>query len=235
MTDAWTDPRPSSGCSRSARPRVELAERDEDRAGLDDRVDAEVRARAVRGLAGHLDLRPDEALVRDGDGELGRLGDDRGVGLHRAQRLLHADARVLLVGDRGDHDVAGQALRAASRQAISAAARPAFMSYAPRPYRWSPSTRGVCGSVMPSTFTVSRCAQSRSVPAAAGAARADEDARAGRRVLQDLGLEPLLAPPTGDERRDLALARAARDEVGVDGVDRDEAGEQVDDVGGHRR
>jgi hypothetical protein len=46
--------------------------------------------------------------VGHGELELGRLGHDRRVGPQRAQDLLHAEARVLLVGDRGHDDVAAQ-------------------------------------------------------------------------------------------------------------------------------
>src|SRR5204862_7105370 len=41
---------------------VEVAERGEDRAGAHDRVDAEMRAGAVGGAAGDVDLGPDRAL-----------------------------------------------------------------------------------------------------------------------------------------------------------------------------
>ena len=40
--------------------------------------------------------------------EVGRLGDDRGVRPHGLEDLLDAEARVLLVGDCGDDDVAGE-------------------------------------------------------------------------------------------------------------------------------
>ena len=61
--------------------------------------------------------------------ELGRLGDDRRVGPHVPQDLLHAEARVLLVGDgRDDHVARKPEPSRASRQATSAAASPAFMS-----------------------------------------------------------------------------------------------------------
>ena len=88
---------------------VELAERGQDRPGLDDRVDALLWPRAVGGATADLDLDPHEALVGDDQLELGRLGHDRRVGADGGQHLLHAEARVLLVGHGGDHDVAGQA------------------------------------------------------------------------------------------------------------------------------
>jgi hypothetical protein len=45
-----------------------------------DRVDAEIRARAVGGAAARLELGPDEALVGDAGAQRRRLGDDAGVG-----------------------------------------------------------------------------------------------------------------------------------------------------------
>src|SRR5262249_41058900 len=54
----------------SLQPLVELLQRDEDGAHLRDRVDAEVRPRAVRRHALRLDLEADEALVRDGELQL---------------------------------------------------------------------------------------------------------------------------------------------------------------------
>ena len=55
-------------------------------AGLGDRVDAELRLRAVRGTARDLDLEPGEALVRDAQLELRGLGHDGGVGAHLTRR-----------------------------------------------------------------------------------------------------------------------------------------------------
>ena len=120
--------RPSSGCGRRPSPPSSSPIAVRIGPGLHDRVDPQVRARAVRGAAGDLDLRPHEPLVRDDQLELGGLGHDRGVGADRGSDLLHAEARVLLVGDRGDDDVPREPESAASRQAISAAATPAFMS-----------------------------------------------------------------------------------------------------------
>ena len=92
-----------------AKAPVELLDPDEDGAHVRDRIDAEVGTRAVRGAALCLDLEADEALVRDRETQLGRLGDDRrvcGVALGDARR---ADARHLLVAD-GRHDhVSGEA------------------------------------------------------------------------------------------------------------------------------
>ena len=107
---------------------VEFAERGEDRPRLHDRIDAEMWTRPMGRTPFHFDLRPDEALVRHDHRELGRLGHDRRVGTYRTQHLLHADARVLLVRNGGNHDVTGEPAGGCLAPAMSAAARPAFMS-----------------------------------------------------------------------------------------------------------
>ena len=93
-----------------AQARVELGDPGEHRPHRRDRVDAEVGARAVGREARRLDLERDEALVRDRDDLLGRLGHDRGVGRRAADERLGADAADLLVGDGGHDHVAPEAL-----------------------------------------------------------------------------------------------------------------------------
>ena len=110
-----------------AEPSVELLYPDEDAAHLRDRVDPEVRARAVRRAADRLDLDVDEPTVRDGDLQLRRLGHDRGVRRRDCDRL-RADARELLVRDGGEDDVAAEPRRPASAVASMHAARLPFMS-----------------------------------------------------------------------------------------------------------
>ena len=80
------------------------------------------------GAPGDLELDPDEPLVGNDELDLGRLGHDGGVRLHERENVLDPDARVLLVGDRRHDHVTPEVGPAASRQAISAAATPAFMS-----------------------------------------------------------------------------------------------------------
>ena len=60
----------------------------------------------MRSATGDLDLEPGEALVRDAHLERGRLGHDRGVRPQLGGDGLGADARELLVADRGHDDVA---------------------------------------------------------------------------------------------------------------------------------
>jgi hypothetical protein len=69
--------------------------------------------------------------------------------------------------------------------------------------------------------------------AAAGAARDGDDARSARWVVEDRHLQAALVQPRGDERGDVRLTGGARHERRVDGVDRDEVGEQPGGV--HRR
>ena len=212
------------------------AERGEDRPGLDDRVDAEVRPRAVRGAAGHLDLEPDEALVRDDELELGRLGDDRGVGAHEPQHLLDPEARVLLVGDRGDDDVAARAQRArprGRRQRRGDAGLHVVGAAAVEPV--AVDARRVNGSAIPSTPTVSRCPQRSSVRPPPAPARADDDARpAGRHLGDDRPRARSHAPSAATKPAISRLARAAGDERRVDRVDRDELRKEVDELVAHR-
>ncbi len=212
--------------------RVELAQRRQDRARLDDRVDAEVRARAVRGAPLDLDPRPLKALVRDDELELGRLGDDGRVGAHRREHLLDAEACVLLVGDGGHDDVTAQAERRrlpardqrgrhARLHVVRAAAVQAVALDARIVRRLHPRD--------PDGVDVT--AQQQRAPAP-GARRAHDDARAPRRRLEHAGLEARGERPAVDERRDLALARPAAAggrERRVDRVDRDELAQEVDD------
>ena len=70
-----------------------------------------------------LDLEMDEAAMRDGELHLRRLRDDRGICAHAGGNRLGADARVLLVGDRGQDHIAAQPAPFASAVASMHAAR----------------------------------------------------------------------------------------------------------------
>jgi hypothetical protein len=63
--------------------------------------------------------------------------------------------------------------------------------------------------------------QEQRAPAAA-AARDRDDVRAAGRRLRDLDVESCVAAPVGDEARGLGLAGAARAEVRIRRLDRDE-------------
>ena len=200
--------------------RVELPDCRQDGAGLDDRVDAEVRPRAVRRAAADLDLRPHEPLVGDDDLQLGGLGHDRRVGVDHLEDFLHSDARVLLVGDRRNQHVAGEVVArrvatgheccgepglhvvgATSVEAIAVDARHVRIAHALDRDR------------------VEVAAQQQRA-AAAGAAGTHDDARAPGRPLQHRRLEPGVPRPRRHERSALAFAGASRDERRVDRVDR---------------
>ena len=95
-----------------------------------DRVDAEIRPRAVRRAAVHLDLEAGEPAVGDGEPLVGRLADDHVI-RPRAVRdePLGAERRVLLVcGARDDDGSRRSPSRSRSRAATSAAATAPFMS-----------------------------------------------------------------------------------------------------------
>ena len=202
---------------------VERAERGQHRAHLDDRVDTEMRARAVGRAARHAHFAPHEPLVRDRDLQLGWLGDDRRVGVHRAQHLLDAEARVLLVGDGGDDEVAGEAqarrlargeqggrdaglhvVGATTVEAVAVDARRVRIGHA----------LDVDGVDVP--------AEQERAPAAR-APCAHQHARTAGGLLEQIGFQPGLVGPCGDEAGDLRLPRAAGDERGVDRVDGDES------------
>ncbi len=116
---------------------------------------------------------------------------------------------------------------AASRHATSAAATPAFMSYAPRPCRRSPSMRGECGSSIPSTPTVSMCPQSSSVrPPPLPRLRTITLGRPSA-ASSHSDSSPASAAQSAMKARRRALPRAARHEAGVHRVDRHELLEQL--------
>ena len=165
--------------------------------------------------------------MRDDEIELGRLRDDGAVGFDDAERLLHAEARVLLVGDRRHDDIAAQAERRRlaarderRRDAGLHVVRTAAIETVALDAR-------VVRRVHPrDAHGVDVAAQQQRAPASR-ARRAHDDARASGRPLDHPRLEPRCERPPGDERRDLALAGPAGHERRVDGVDRDELAQQV--------
>ena len=62
----------------------------------------------MRGDALGLELKADEAPMRDCDAQVGRLDDDRSVGVHTLDDRLGADRRELLVGDQGHDHITSQ-------------------------------------------------------------------------------------------------------------------------------
>ena len=126
---------------------LELLERDDELQRLLDRVDAaarlaagvdrEVARRGVRLLALDLDAEVDEPPSAGAQPQLGRLERDRHVARGRAlDDLARAVPDDLLVADDVEDDVARAArgrCSSATLVAHIAAARPPFMSVAPRP------------------------------------------------------------------------------------------------------
>ena len=80
------------------------------------------------GAAVGLDVEGEPAPMGDAEALVGRLGDDRRVGRPPFEQSLGADARRLLVDDRGHDHVAAEPRRAHSAPALAIAARLAFMS-----------------------------------------------------------------------------------------------------------
>jgi hypothetical protein len=72
--------RPEQRVRRPAQLTIEFVQGSDDWRHAGDGVDAEVGSGSVSGDATDFDLGPHEAAVGDGDGELGRLQDDGGVG-----------------------------------------------------------------------------------------------------------------------------------------------------------
>ena len=160
--------------------------------------------------------------------ELGRLGDDRRVGAERLQHLLHTKARVLLVGHRGHDHVAGEieARRPPGRRSTPRRARPSCRRRrARRAGRLRSAARA--GRASPPRSPCRRCPHSSSDRPRRLPRRSNDDARPSRGRLEDLDLQTGRTSPVGDVRGDLAFAGATGDQRGVDGVDRDHAGEQI--------
>ena len=189
----------------------------------------------MRGATCHLDLEPREPAVRDDERQLGRLGDDRRVGVDNFQDLLDADTRVLLVGDGREDDVACQA--EGGRLATGDERRGDARLHVVRAASVEPVALDPWAVRVVHPLDVDRV----EVPAeqqgasASGAVCVDDDARPPGRRLEHVGLETRIPRPRRDERRDLRLARAAGDERRVDRVDRDQLRDQVCQIVGHAR
>src|SRR5919112_4218038 len=85
---------------------VERFERDEELAGLGDRIDTILPARSMRCATMHDDIVPGEALMGDHQIQMARFGIDRGSRLEDLKHLECAEGGVLLVSDTGDDDIA---------------------------------------------------------------------------------------------------------------------------------
>ena len=232
ISDACTEPRPEQRVrARAPSAASSSPSARQDRPGGDDRVDAEVRPRAVRGAA----ARPRSPTTRSPCGRSRSRASVGSVTIAASartapQHLLHAEARVLLVGDGRDDHVAREPerRRLAAGEQRRRDARPSCRRRRGRSSR-SPSTRGTSGSAIPSTPTVSRCPHSSSVrPPPVPRARTTTLGRPGVASSASTS-RPCGARPGRDEaRRSRASPAPPGDERRVDGVDRDQLGEQFD-------
>ena len=71
-------------------------------------VDAQLWAAAVCGPAGDRDFQPHKALVRDGELQFGRLGDDGRIGPVARGNVRRAEAGIFFVGYGGNEQIALQ-------------------------------------------------------------------------------------------------------------------------------
>ena len=181
-------------------------------------------ARTVRGDAFGLDLEADEALVCDGELQLRRLDDDRGVGARVFEHGGRSDRCELLVGDCGDDRVAAQAF--ASRGGVHDRGQSALhvvRATAVHPPALDARLERGVHSRNADGIEV-RVEHER---AAAAGARFDGDHARTVVRADELGLEAGVPAPLGHEARELGLAARAGDQLGIDRVDRDELRDQL--------
>src|SRR3954447_8599800 len=164
--------------------------------------------------------------MRDGELQLGRLGDDGPVRRYALEHGLCPGRRKLLVTDRGHDDVAAQTVGIRSsdenrgERALHVVA-PATVEPAVLDARLERRSHARDTDRVEMAVEEQRAAASRPAPS--------RD-HTGTSLAQNLDLEPAPTAPVRDEKRGLALPRAARDERGVDRVDRDEPRCELDEV-----
>ena len=109
MKEACREPLPSRSCVRvGAQFLIEGVERHQHLSHFGDGVYAKVRAGSMRRYTSDLEFQPDEAAMRDADGEFCRLGDQnsvRGPAFPLSQQGFRADAAVFFIGYRADDDI----------------------------------------------------------------------------------------------------------------------------------
>ena len=165
--------------------------------------------------------------MRDAHRERRGLGHDRRIGRDLLGHGLGADARVLLVADRDDHDVARELELRGSCACPECRRRSALhveRAAAVESVALDARLERAVVAVVPDRVRVA--VQEQRAPASAPARDADH-IRASRCHLVDVRLDARVLEPGRDEAGDLELARPARHEVGVDGVDRDELGHEL--------
>jgi hypothetical protein len=164
--------------------------------------------------------------VGDDDLQPGRLGDDAGVRAEALEHRLDANARVLLVGDGGDDHVAGETGTDHRRRGEHAGGDAGLHVVAAAAVE--PAVADVRDVRLAHPVHADRVdvpAEHERPPATAPACRADHR-RPPDPGLHDLDLQACLGEPACDERGDLLLAGPARHQRGIDGVDRDELGDE---------
>ena len=229
--------RPSSGCSSASKREVlEPADRPRE---LVDRVLAQVRHRAVRGLAARDRVGPHDALVRDARVVRGRLGHQHRAAAARAARRRRASASA------PSQPVSSPAHSTSSRPADGEPPerrhplggdddrrRPAL--HVARPAPEQPVAVGLAGERvdrpvrLPQRHGVEVPGQAQRRPVADTPQRATSDTPPGVELVR-LDREPGRLQARPDQRRGLGLV-AGR----VDGAGRDELARELDDVGAHR-
>ena len=154
----------------------------------------------------------------------------------RRQRLLHADAGVLLVGHRGHHHVAGQAAPRHLAAGHQRGGQPGLHVVRPAPVEavavHPRFVRGVGHALHAHRVQVAAQQQG---PPAAGAGSPHQHAGPPGRGAQLGGLQAGVARPAGHERGDLLLARTAGHELRVHRVDGHQPRGQVGDPVAHQR
>ena len=164
-----------------------------------------------------------------GDAEplVGRLGDDRRVGVPAFEQRLGADARRLLVDDGGDDHVSAQpaprALGARTRDRREARLH-VVGAAAVQTSVLDPRRQPAVRLEQPDGVEVPVQDQR---PAAAAPSRDADDVRPSRSDLVDVNLEPRAFEPLREHGGDRGLAAAGGHERRVDGVDGDELRRQL--------
>ncbi len=186
-----------------------------------------MRARTVGGHALCLDLQPDKPLVGHDKFQFRRLGDNGPIGPVALGHGQRAQPGVLLIHDGGHDDVAAQAQAARlgrGEQARRHAALHVIRAAAVEPaafdarLKWLGHTRHA--------DSVDVAVEQQRTAAARPAGNAD-DVGPARLHFFDVDFQPGGAQPIGDEGADGRLARRAGDEIGVDGVDGDQVGQEL--------
>ena len=197
-----------------------------------DRIASLVRPAAMRGAAVRDDVDPGKSLVPDRQPEIGRLGHDRHVRAPFAHERLGAKAHVFFVGHaRDDQPAAGPGGRE-HRGRGDHRGHAALHVLRPRPYSRPPLTRGVNGSVIPATPTVSMWPQNIIAgPGDAAFEHANHIGPPRRRVLHD-DVESRRRHRAPRDLGDLALPRRAGHQRRVHGVGGDQVGQQRDGIHG---